>query len=64
MSILSIYDPEVAKRVYVEELLEDKNLEIAKGLILDSDPIEKIIRISKLPIETIKELQNNLSVGV
>lgn len=61
--ILSVYDPEVAKRVYGEELLEDRNTELARELLLEGDPIEKIVRLSKLPMETIKKLQDQLLGG-
>jgi hypothetical protein len=59
VSILSTYDPEVARRVYGEELMED----VAIGMLRDGDSIEKITRITKLSSETIKELQSQLSVG-
>jgi hypothetical protein len=60
VSILSTYDPETALRIRTEERLEEERIEFAKGLLLEGDPIEKIVRITKLPVETIKELQSHL----
>ena len=60
VSILSTYDPEVAKRVYGEEQREEERIEFAKGLLQEGDPIEKIMRLTKLSMETIRELQNQL----
>jgi len=59
--ILSIYDPEVAKRVYAEERVEERMKDLALELLREGDSIEKIIRATKLPIETIEELQHRLS---
>ena len=55
MSLLSIYDPEVAKRVYDEELMED----VAIKLLKENLTIERIAKITNLSIETIKSLQND-----
>ena len=60
VSILSTYDPEVALRVRTDERIEEERMEFAKGLLLEGDSIEKIGRLTKLPIETIKELQSQL----
>ena len=57
VNLLSTYDPEVAKRVYAEEQVEEERIKIAKGLLLEGDSIEKIIRLTKVPLETIRELQ-------
>ena len=56
MSILSTYDPEIAKQVYADERVED----IAKEMLRDGDSVEKVTRITKLSLETIRELQHNL----
>jgi predicted transposase YdaD len=60
---LSTYDPEVALRVRTEERLEEERIEFAKGLLLEGDSIEKIVRLTKLPCETISEFQNGLAVA-
>jgi len=52
VSILSTYDPEVAKRVYGEELMED----VAAEMLRDGEPIEKIAKWTKLSVDTIKSL--------
>ena len=57
VSILSAeYDVEVAKRVYGEELMEG----VALKMLQDGDSIERIIKITELPLETIKELQRQI----
>ncbi|MCL2200122.1 MAG: hypothetical protein FWB80_14510 [Defluviitaleaceae bacterium] len=60
VSLLSTYDPEVAKRVYAEEVLEDRFIEQAKEMLSDGEAIEKIIKWTKLPQETIEKLQREL----
>jgi predicted transposase/invertase (TIGR01784 family) len=61
MSILfTEYDEEVAKRVYAEERVEDERIELAKEMLMDNEPIEKIARYTKLPIEVIHDLQIQL----
>ena len=61
MSILAAeYDVEIAKRIYAEEQVEEKTLEIAKGMLLEGDSIEKIIKLTKISFEAIKELQKSL----
>ena len=53
MSILATeYDLEIAKRVYAEEQME----ELAKAMLADGEPIEKIMRWTKLPYDTIVRL--------
>ena len=57
MSILTAeYDIEIAKKVYGEELLEDVVIE----LLHEGMTIEKIAKVTKLPIETIKEIQRSM----
>jgi hypothetical protein len=56
VSILSTYDPEVAIRVRTEERVED----IAKEMIADGEPIEKIVKWTKLPVDTVKSLLNGV----
>jgi len=64
VSLLSTYDPEVARRVLEkevrEDVREDMRIEIAKEMLADGDPIEKIIKLSKLSREFIENLQNDL----
>jgi hypothetical protein len=59
VSILSTYDPEVAARVREEEILED----IAIEMLRDGDSVERVVKITKLPIETVVELQGNIGVA-
>lgn len=55
VSLLSTYDPEIAIRVRVEEQMED----VAIEMLREGDSLEKIIRITKLSAETIKNLQKH-----
>jgi len=41
--------------------LETKQLELAKKMLLDDEPIEKIARWTELSLDTIKDLQTKLS---
>jgi len=50
------YDVEIAKRVYAEEQVED----IALQMLADGESIEKIIKWTKLPSETLYELQQQI----
>jgi len=57
VSILTTeYDVEIAKRVYGEELLEDRNIELAREMLTDGEAIEKIIKWTKLSREIIESL--------
>ena len=57
MSILSAeFDINVAKREWTEEGREDKALEIAKEMLIDGEPIEKIARWTKLSLDDISQL--------
>ena len=58
VSILTAeYDVEIAKRVYGDERAEDKAIEIAKNMIADGEPIEKIMRYTGLIREDVEGLQ-------
>ena len=62
VSILTMeYDVEVAKRVYGEELLEDRNIEIAKKLLKRGLPVSAIAEDTGLSESYILELQAGLS---
>ena len=62
VSILTMeYDVEVAKRVYGEELLEDRNIEIAKKLLKRGLPVSAIAEDTGLSESDILELQAGLS---
>ena len=55
MSILEMeYDVEVAKKVYAEELLEDRNIELAKEMLKKNYPISDIIELTGLSEEIIR----------
>ena len=57
MSILSAeYDVEVAKRVYGDERVEDRNVEIARNMVADGEPVEKIIRYTGLTRDEVENL--------
>jgi len=56
----SVYDEELAKQVYGEELLEDRNIELAREMLQEGDPIDKIARLARLPLETIRKLQQQV----
>lgn len=60
VSLLSTYDPEVAKRVYAEELLEDRNIEITKNLLALKMPKEQISQVTGLSIKEISDIELGL----
>ena len=37
--------------------IEDRNIELAREMLQEGDPIDKIARLARLPLETIRELQ-------
>jgi len=57
VSILSTYDPEVAKRVYAEELMEG----IAAEMLREGDSADKVARITKLHLDVVKDLQSQMA---
>ena len=61
MSILTMeYDVEIAKRVYADERVEDERIEIARSMIKNGEPVEKIIMYTKLTHEEIEKLRANI----
>ena len=59
MSILSTeYNEEIARRVYGEELLED----IAIEMLQEGESIEKIMKYTKLSMEVIEQLRQQLQL--
>ena len=57
VSILAMeYDVEAAKRMYGEELLEDRNVELAKKMLSKGEPIDKIIEYTGLSPDIITRL--------
>ena len=53
MSILSMeYDVEIAKRIYAEEMKE----EIAEKMLAMGDPIEKVAKVTGLPLDILESL--------
>ena len=56
VGLLSTYDPEVARRVQVEEAVEDKLIELAKKMLADGEPMEKIMKWTELSMDVIKSL--------
>ena len=57
VSILTAeYDVEIAKRVYGDERAEDERVKIARNMISDGEPIEKIMRYTGLTREEVESL--------
>ena len=55
MSVLTKeYDAEAAKRVYGEELME----ELAREMLADGEPVEKIMKWTRLSSDTVTGYQN------
>jgi predicted transposase/invertase (TIGR01784 family) len=58
VNMLSVeFSLEDALRIRYEEGIEEGLLQVAKEMINDGDSLEKIARITKLPIETIQSIQ-------
>jgi hypothetical protein len=58
VSILSAeFDIDVAKRVWSDEGREEERIEIARNMITDGEPVEKIIRYTGLTREEVEGLQ-------
>ena len=59
--MMILYDEQEVMRSYVEsevyEAAQNEKIETAREMLQDHEPIEKIIKYSKLPKETILELQ-------
>ena len=57
MSILTAeYNFETHMRIFKEEILEDRNIELASEMLADGEPIDKIAKWTKLSKKTIKQL--------
>ena len=52
-----LYDEEEIMRSYVESERHDERIETAKEMLLNNEPLEKIIKYSRLSKETILKLQ-------
>ena len=50
------YDIEIAKRVHVEEVMEEQAIK----MLQDGMPIEQILRYTNLPIDTIDQLRQQI----
>ena len=55
--MMVLYDEEEIMRSYVESERYDERIETAREMLQDHEPIEKIIKYSRLPKETILELE-------
>ena len=55
--MMVLYDEEEIMRSYVESEVYDSKIETAKEMIESQEPIEKIVKYSRLPKEIILELQ-------
>ena len=60
--MMVLYDEEEIMRSYVESEVYDSKIETAKEMIESQEPIEKIIKYSRLPKEIILELQRKESL--
>ena len=58
--MMVLYDEQEVMCSYVESERQDEKIETAKEMLLGHEPIEKIIKYSRLPRETILELQKGL----
>lgn len=55
--MMVLYDEEEIMRSYVESEVYESKIETAKEMLQDHEPIEKIIKYSRLPKETILKLE-------
>ena len=55
--MMVLYDKEEVMRSYVESEVYDSKVETAKEMLRDNEPIEKIVKYSKLSKETVLKLQ-------
>ena len=55
--MMVLYDEQEVMQSYVESERYDEKIETAKEMLLGNEPIEKIIKYSRLPKETILKLQ-------
>ena len=55
--MMLLYDEEEIMRSYVESERHDERIETAKEMLLNNEPLEKIIKYSRLSKETILKLQ-------
>ena len=60
--MMVLYDEEQIMRSYVESEVYDSKIETAKEMIESQEPIEKIVKYSRLPKEAILELQRKESL--
>ena len=60
--MMVLYDEEEIMRSYVESERYDEKIETAKEMIENHEPIEKIVKYSRLPKEAILELQRKQSL--
>jgi len=59
MSLLAAeFDLDAAKRVWSEEQREEERAEIAREMIADGEPIEKVVKWTKLSHDFIKSLNS------
>ena len=63
MSILTAeYDAETHRRVYAEEKMEEQKVSFARLMLREGDPIDKIERLTGLPFEVIRKLQQQVQM--
>ncbi len=55
--MMLLYDEEEIMRSYVESERYDERIETAREMLQDNEPMEKIVKYSRLPKETILKLQ-------
>jgi len=65
MSILTMeYDVEIAKRVYADEQVEDKTVEIVRNLLALKLPKEHISQATGMSLDAISKIESNLGMEV
>jgi hypothetical protein len=62
VSILSTYDPEVAKRVYAEERVEDERIEIARSMLAKGYPVSAVSEITRVSESEVLRLQEECTL--
>lgn len=60
--MMVLYDEQEVMKSYVESEVYESQIETAREMLQNHEPIEKIIKYSRLPEETILKLQREISL--
>lgn len=60
--MMVLYDDQEVMKSYVESEVYESQIETAREMLQNHEPIEKIIKYSRLPEETILKLQREISL--